>query len=340
MTHLRIPSLVFAALLVPAATYASNADGTCSPAESAASLCFQSSDGFIVEAVCGPSGEFPVVDRSGNSHFEYLVTGPGGDCSDVRDISHVDLQLPVCSASGLVILDAFPAAELLTNGQGDNSCNFGGGDLSHDVLKWDIGVPCEGTRLYTLVLQGAVGAEPTTFLIKAANNCETATILGPSCDQFAYYCYGTSGCGCGNDDPGGDGGCSNATGQGARLTATGSTSVAADDLVLTTDRLPVGSTAWLIMGRRVFNTTFEDGLLCVGRRQYVRVFAPQAVGASGIVQEGPGIVAYACSTFSGPRGCPAPGTTSFFQTYYRNPNGMIGDCWGKNFSNAVAVTFH
>jgi hypothetical protein len=318
-------------------------DGVCSAGEQALGLCFQSPGGFVVEAVCGPDGEFPVLDEDGNSRFEYLITGPGvngGSCAQVHDVSHSDILIPICGDAPLVLLEASPSPELLTNGHGDPSCDFGSEDKENDVLKWDAGVGCEESLLVSLVIQGSVGAAPTTFLIKAGNACSTAKILGPSCDAFTLYCFGTEGCRCGNDDPSGEGGCANATGLGARLRASGSTSVASDDLVLTTDQLPAGSTAWLIMGRATSSTPFEDGFLCIGLRQRAHIFPPQLVGASGIVQEGPGIAGASCSLWSQPRACIVAGSSAYFQTFYRDPAGMVNGCWGKNFSNALAVTFH
>jgi hypothetical protein len=92
-------------------------------------------------------------------------------------------MLPVCTDTPLVLLDAVPMGQLITGGQGDSSCNFGTGDATNDVYKWDIGVGCNESATFTLVLAGQIDAAPTDFLVKAGTACQTATILGPTCTE-------------------------------------------------------------------------------------------------------------------------------------------------------------
>ncbi len=75
------------------------------------------------------------------------------------------------------------------------------------------------------------------------------------------YCFGV-GCPCGNDDP--NAGCVNSTGQGALLTGSGTTSVAADDIAFHATQLPTTSVTLLVMGSDQRVLSFYDGLLCIG----------------------------------------------------------------------------
>jgi hypothetical protein len=130
---------------------------------------------------------------------------------------------------------------------------------------------------------------------------------------------------CGNHDP--FAGCANSTGVGALMTPSGSTSVAADDLVLTTTQMPPfmnGITFWsAVIGPPV---PFYDGRRCL-YAPYKRIGMQTADGA-GTVVYGPGLAA--SEGF-------AAGNTVGFQHWYRDP---IGPCAKTaNVSSAVQVTF-
>jgi len=74
------------------------------------------------------------------------------------------------------------------------------------------------------------------------------------------YCEGV-GCPCGNEDPGG--GCTNSTGRGARLSASGSLSIARGQLSLHADRLPPGRMALWMVGTAPGAGILGDGILCL-----------------------------------------------------------------------------
>ena len=147
------------------------------------------------------------------------------------------------------------------------------------------------------------------------------------------YCFG-QGCPCDNDDP--HAGCANESGRGAFLATCGSTSVATDDLMLTTTNLPLGSPTQLVMGDATRSAPFGDGLSCVtggalGRFRY----AVKDTVRSSQVTYGPGVVAISRGRF-GASGHIVAGQTWHFQAWYRS----AGPCGsGFNTSNAVAVTF-
>lgn len=79
------------------------------------------------------------------------------------------------------------------------------------------------------------------------------------------FCFGVA-CPCGNPDPAR--GCANSGGSGANLVACGSGSLAADDLMLTADRLPPSQPVLLFAGSGPISggqgVSFGDGLRCVG----------------------------------------------------------------------------
>jgi hypothetical protein len=154
-----------------------------------------------------------------------------------------------------------------------------------------------------------------------------------TCDVETYCTCGTGVCG--NADPGA--GCANSTGGGARLfQGSGTTSVAADDLVLATDGLPPNRLTLTFMGGHAANLPFSDGRLCVsGGEAGVFRYPPLSSGPFGSTQLGPGIVAG--SQAFPPDGHVEPGSTWHFQTWYRDPSGPCGS--GTNLSNAARVTF-
>jgi hypothetical protein len=130
---------------------------------------------------------------------------------------------------------------------------------------------------------------------------------------------------CGNDDA--TAGCKNSAGTGALMTPGGTTSVVADDLILTTTGMPtfkncIGFWSFTIGAPVVF----YDGRRCL--------FSPfkrltlQNSGATGSTTYGPGLAAS--------EGFVA-GQTAGFQVWYRDPTGPCGST--ANVSSAVKVTF-
>ncbi len=124
-------------------------------------------------------------------------------------------------------------------------------------------------------------------------------------------------------------GCANSAGNGALLDASGSTSVAADDLVLVASGLPASSPTLFFQGTTQVNggsgTMFGDGLRCVGGA-IVRLGVHAASG--GVATDGPGLAAH---------GAWSAGQNVQFQAWYRN---VIGPCAsGYNLSNGLSITF-
>lgn len=326
-------------------------DGFCDPVEENRMRCFTSAQGFVVEAVPGPNGEFPILDAQGNSVFTYQITGPGASgasCAGVHDVSHASIMIPVCTSTGgspLTIVDSTPAISLQTNGQGDPSCGFGVGNTTVDVGKWDVPVGCATSRQLSVTFEGSVPARRTSFSLKAANNCETNVILGPSCDpNIVPFCESTIHCPCG-PPAANSGGCTNATGVGAVLSATGSTSVAADDLVLLASDLPPNQFGIFLMARSAGPVAqpLGNGVLCLGgpMNKIVRIKPVVSSSAQGTASTMPGLVALSCSgQIAVPAiSCITPGSTFEFQLYYRDPI-VSANCQGaSNLTNALRITF-
>ncbi|MFT7679980.1 MAG: hypothetical protein ACI8QC_003986 [Planctomycetota bacterium] len=150
------------------------------------------------------------------------------------------------------------------------------------------------------------------------------------------YCEGTA-CPCGNDNTA-NGGCLNSTGQGALLTASGSGSISADDLVLSCTNLPTNRFGLMYMGPETANLPFGDGIRCVGQGVPFSLFrySTSLIGANGTLVLGPGIVGIS-QNFS------AAGQIQLCQTWnfqcvFRDDHAAQCNT-GWNTSNAIGVTF-
>jgi hypothetical protein len=140
-------------------------------------------------------------------------------------------------------------------------------------------------------------------------------------------------CPCGNEDP--DAGCTNASGVGAHLVATGSQGVATDDLVLTATQLPSNVFGIVFMGtNQLVPIDMGNGLRVTGGNTFR--YPVQNSGAGGALTYGPGLTAHASANFPA-AGQLLAGSTWNFQTWYRDVGGPCGQSF--NLSNGVSVTF-
>jgi len=133
-------------------------------------------------------------------------------------------------------------------------------------------------------------------------------------------------------------GCINSLGKGGHLNASGTASVTADDLVLTSTQLPPNQFGLMFMGQIPKQVPFRDGQLCIGQggTRPIYRFPAQATGAAGSYTFGPGIVAHSQQHFL-PYGVISAGLTYRFQVWYRDPLGPCGS--GSNLTNAASVVF-
>ena len=183
---------------------------------------------------------------------------------------------------------------------------------------------------------GALGWEAAKDLLESAN--EAGCPLGND-RETNRFCFGTEGdCPCDNADP--TAGCTNSTSSGASLEGQPVASVLADDLVLEFSGLPRNSTLIPLMGAGTNAATFGDGRICLGAGGLkIFRFAPLNSGPEGIAfLTEP--VAYARAKFyvdGEPLGQILPGSTWYFQGWYRDPSGPCGS--GFNTTNALVVSF-
>jgi hypothetical protein len=143
---------------------------------------------------------------------------------------------------------------------------------------------------------------------------------------------------CGNMHPGPlQAGCVNSLGLRAFLGPIGTTSLGADDLVLTSFNMPADSATFLLYGAGADRRPFGDGVLCVssGSKGLYR-FPVESTGAVGTATLGPGIAAQIATTFP-LSGWLQPGDTWYFQRWYRDPEGPCGS--GVNLTNGLKLTF-
>ena len=193
---------------------------------------------------------------------------------------------------------------------------------------------------------GIAAAIDGTNILAGSPSDDNACPSLPSCDSGSAYFFeitpdaaqfGSCNAGgpCSNID--GHGGCTNSTGQGAVLASCGSSSAAADDLVLEARWLPPGvhaigftgqaqTSVFLGDGRRVVAPGFGTGLY----RLPVRT-----ADAAGVLNYGPGLVALSQGLPAG--GHLAPGAQWNFQVWYRDIAGPCGS--GTNTTNGMRVLF-
>jgi plastocyanin len=120
--------------------------------------------------------------------------------------------------------------------------------------------------------------------------------------------------------------------RGGRLLASGSSSVAADDLVLRTDLLPPNRACLYFRGTsQLGQTPMGEGWRCIGGP--LLRFGAQVSSPNGVLALGPGIVASTASS-SAPI---LAGQTWYFQAWYRDPGGACGD--STNVSNGYELPF-
>jgi hypothetical protein len=143
---------------------------------------------------------------------------------------------------------------------------------------------------------------------------------------------------CGNMHPGPlQAGCVNSLGLRAFLGPIGTTSLQADDLVLSSFNMPIDVQTFLLYGGGSNRRPFGDGVLCVssGSKGIYR-FALETTGVAGSATTGPGLGAQIQATFP-VSGWIQPGETIYFQRWYRDPEGPCGS--GVNLTNGLGLTF-
>lgn len=122
----------------------------------------------------------------------------------------------------------------------------------------------------------------------------------------------------------------NSTGLPARIDASGTFAIAADDLVLHVTQLPPSTFGLFIRGHALSTqpvTTFQNGLLCIGPLQRINTIVPTGAGSASLaVAQAQLITAFSQVS---------PGEFRLFQFWYRDAVGL-----GSSLSDAIIVGFH
>jgi hypothetical protein len=144
------------------------------------------------------------------------------------------------------------------------------------------------------------------------------------------YCFGDSGCPCGNNSvPGSGQGCVNSTGQGAMLLGSGTTSISNDSFALSATQLPTAQGfALFFQGENQVRVPFVDGLRCASGNVVRLALKPHSGTAN--YPTGADLPVHI-------RGQVIVPGARYYQAWYRNGLGPCGN--GSNLTNGVAVVW-
>lgn len=188
--------------------------------------------------------------------------------------------------------------------------------------------------------QSFVSTDPAFDLAGFIISLTSGTCAGTG--TIGIDCIGVS-CPCGNDTTASDEGCLNSTGAGGKLSWTGGTSVAANDLSLEMSGIPSFEFSMVAIGTDppVPCVPLGDGLLGIQPAlPNAWVFFPiQKSGSQGQYSTGPG-VAQELANLTGQTPLQLIGTTYRFQGVYRDQLVAPSPCGtGFNLTNVVEVQF-
>ncbi|HTF88839.1 MAG TPA: hypothetical protein VK843_10555, partial [Planctomycetota bacterium] len=143
------------------------------------------------------------------------------------------------------------------------------------------------------------------------------------------FCFGDVGCPCGNNGLPGEG-CVNGTGRGALLYNAGGTSVFLDNAAPLAIQMRASKPMLFVLGASQVNggngNPFFDGKRCVS---VTKRFQPQTSSPTG--------TGVATQPVFKSGGLILPGSTWYFQTWFRDQPGVCG--MGVNLSNGLGITF-
>lgn len=103
--------------------------------------------------------------------FTYTVSGT----NTPPDLSHFDIQIPVCETA-LEVVAYSPV----------NAVSFGADPTTGvDGIKWDLPLKVNETRVYAITFAGDVSEGNVTVAVKGGPGFESAVLPGPSCTEAA-----------------------------------------------------------------------------------------------------------------------------------------------------------
>jgi hypothetical protein len=184
------------------------------------------------------------------------------------------------------------------------------------TFTWSGGRAINGARQIAVSAQNLVTGQVGIVLLTRDTPVGTTICSGDG---------SVAACPCGNGSVAGEG-CKNSSGLGAKLAASGSANVAADDLVLRVTQAAAGKPALFFQGSASVALPFKDGILCAGGG--IRRLQAVTLDATGFAQSSASIVA---------KGAVVPGVTRVYQAWFRDPQGPCGT--SSNLSAAVQITW-
>lgn len=273
----------------------------------------------VINDDAAPTGDqfFPWIecDRDGRLHVLYYDTRHNAQ-NDSAPQGLIDATYAYSDDGGASWTEERLTATSFT------SANDGfGGAFIGDYL----GLTTAGRRTLPVYMSTNVGANANVFV--------NAITRGPATE----LCFGIE-CPCGNEDS--EAGCGNAGSDGspatgARMTAGGTASIAADDLTFTVEGVAPGLIGIVLASQTTVGLPFGNGQRCFGS-PFFR-YAPETAGAGGSFTLGPADVVSQSVQRFGPGGQLQAGATWHYQTWYRDPTGPCGATF--NTTNALSVTW-
>jgi hypothetical protein len=260
-------------------------------------------------------------------------TAPGQCGCGVADVDSDGDSVADCVDNCVAVANA-TQADYDNDGKGDvcDNCPTLANPSQADCDSDGVGDVCE------IVLGGAAdcnlnGVPDACDIASLTSQDLNANTIPDECEinGGTPYCFGYTGCPCGNNSTSGSGqGCAHSGGAGAQLLGSGLTSIASDGLVLTCTNMPSPSLgtgfALFFQGDAQTNQPFADGRRCASGA-VIRLATKAHTGSASFPQGADPLVHVRGNVF-------APGAR-YYQVWYRNSAGPCGT--GSNLSNGVAV---